>query len=260
MIPIRPRCRFLMCMVFASSAVVGCSSVTSGKDQASSDASSANPGPAVVLNFRPVVMPPVAWPRPSTPTTSPAPAKKTADPLRGLSFPVPIVDTAYYKLTPAQQRQLQTRLAIFDCSSDQRNAAAQPLIACDRKEPSKAKLVYLLGAVIVPGTAVAKATAIAPTVSNGGTDWAVWLELDADGARAWAKYTGAHNTGGQNPGEPITGCGASATPCADYVAVTVDGAVISSPYLRDVIEGEATQISGNFTAESARKLADQLSR
>ncbi|HEY7046469.1 MAG TPA: protein translocase subunit SecD [Jatrophihabitantaceae bacterium] len=202
-------------------------------------------------------------PSPGAAPTSTAPAKTTADPLKGLSFPVPTSDTAFNKLTQAQQQELQARLATFDCSSDQPDGEAQAnkaFIACDSNDPTKATSVFLLGPVIVPGTEISSATANPPDFSgNGGSaEWTVSLNLKSSGSKAWAKYTGAHNTGGQDVSAPITSCGPSGTPCANYVAFTLDGAVVSSPYNKDAINGQATQISGSFTEDSATLLAREL--
>jgi preprotein translocase subunit SecD len=202
-------------------------------------------------------------PSPTAAPSSAAPVKTTADPLKGLSFAVPTSDTAFNKLTQAQQQELQARLATFDCSSDQPDGAAQetkPFLACDNNDPTKATSVFLLGPVIVPGTEISSATANPPDFSgNGGSaEWTVSLNLKSSGSKAWAKYTGAHNTGGQDISTPITSCGPSGTPCANYVAFTLDGAVVSSPYNKDAINGQATQISGSFTEDSANLLAREL--
>ena len=268
-----------------------------------SSADIAKLGQAAQLNFRPLVMPPVAWTKPTTPTPSTTPSAtpsgtpkasstpqasstpkasatpkasgtptptssasapgKSADPLKGLSFAVPKDDTAFNKLSTAQKQELQTRLANFDCTSDQPDGQAertQAFIACDNKDPNKATSVFLLGPVIVPGTEISSASANPPDFSgNGGSaQWTVSLSLKSSGSKAWASYTGKHNTGGQDISTPITSCGPSGTPCADYVAFTLDGAVVSSPYNRDAINGQATQISGNFTQSSANLLAREL--
>lgn len=194
-----------------------------------------------------------------------APTKKTADPLKGLSFPVPQDEAAYDKLTQAQQQELQARLANFDCTADQPDGEAQrgkPFVACDSKDPDKATTVFLLGPVIVPGTEISSASANPPDFSgNGGAaQWTVQLNLKSSGSKKWASYTGAHNTGGQDSTTPVTACGASAggTPCADFVAFTLDGAVINVPYNRDTINGQPTQISGGFNEDSATLLAREL--
>ncbi|HEY3631762.1 MAG TPA: protein translocase subunit SecD [Jatrophihabitantaceae bacterium] len=200
----------------------------------------------------------------TTPTTPAAAPPKTADPFKGMTFPVPVDETAYDKLTPTQQQELQGRLATFDCKSDQPDGKAQqsqPVIACDSKS-DKATLVFLLGKVIVPGTEISSAGANAPDLSgNGGSaQWTVSLNFKSSGSKNWASYTGAHNTGGQDSTTQITACGGSSggTPCADFVAFTLDGAVINYPYNHDTINGQATQISGSFDENSATLLAREL--
>jgi preprotein translocase subunit SecD len=215
---------------------------------------------------------PKATPSPAhaspTPTPTPTPTgsattAKTATPFKGLSFAVPKSEEEFNKLSSAQKQELQSRLATLDCTADQPDGLAQrgePLVACDSKQPGKATLAFLLGPVIVPGTEISSASANPPDFSgNGGSaEWTVSLSLKSSGSSAWAKYTGAHNTGGQNANSPITQCGPSGIPCANYVAFTLDGAVISSPYNRDAINGQATQISGGFTESSATLLAREL--
>ncbi len=205
---------------------------------------------------------PTPTPTPS-PTGSAAPAKTTATPFKGLSFAVPKSEAEYNKLSSAQKQELQSRLATLDCTADQPDGVeqrSQPFVACDSKQPGKATLAFLLGPVIVPGTEISSASANPPDFSGqgGSAEWTVSLSLKSSGSSAWAKYTGAHNTGGQNVSDSITSCGSSATPCANYVAFTLDGAVISSPYNRDAINGQATQISGGFTETSATLLAREL--
>lgn len=206
-----------------------------------------------------------ATPTPTpTPTGTAAPtAAKTATPFKGLSFAVPKSEADFDKLSSTQKQELQSRLATLDCTAEQpdgKTQQAQPLVACDSNVPGKASLAFLLGPVIVPGTEISSATANPPDFSgNGGSaEWTVSVSLKSSGSSAWAKYTGAHNTGGQTVSSSITSCGSSATPCANYVAFTLDGVVISSPYNRDAINGQATQISGGFTQDSATLLARQL--
>ncbi len=202
-----------------------------------------------------------ATPVPSA-TAAPPAVKKTADPFKGLTFPIPTSDAEFNKLTQAQQQQLQAALATYDCTSDQPDDRNKVLIACDSKVPGKASLIFLLGPVIVPGTEISSASAVAPNVGGtggGSATWTVSLNLKSSGSGAWAKYTGAHNTGGQDlPAGALESCGPSGSPCSDFVAFTLDGAVVSSPYNRDAINGQATQISGGFDENSATQLARQL--
>jgi preprotein translocase subunit SecD len=152
-------------------------------------------------------------------------------------------------------------MANYDCTADQVDDKTKDLIACDSKVPGKATLIYLLGPVIVPGTEISSASAVPPNVggTGGSAQWTVSLSLKSSGSGKWASYTGAHNTGGQDlPAGALESCGASGSPCSDFVAFTLDGAVVSSPYNRDAINGQATQISGGFDESSATQLARQL--
>jgi preprotein translocase subunit SecD len=187
-----------------------------------------------------------------TPSASPAPAK-TSDPLKGLPFPIPASQAEYDKLTAAEQQQLQTAMANFQCGSKPPDIETKPLLACD-----ESGLVYLLGPVIVPGTEIDTAAAVAPNASSGQFDWRVSLTLKSSGQGKWAAYTSAHhsNTGGNIPA--VTSCSTSTTPCAEYVAFTLDGTVISAPHNEAAINGQATEISGSFTQQSAETLAQQL--
>jgi preprotein translocase subunit SecD len=197
---------------------------------------------------------PSAAPSPSaTATTPPA----TATPFAGLTFPIPTSDTAFNKLTPAQQQQLQSALSAFDCRSAQteKDDPKSYFIACQGGQ-----LAFLLGTVIVPGHEIGGASAQAPNVSQGQVEWSVELSLKSSGSHNWANYTQTHNIGGSSGQNPsVTSCGASSTPCADFVAFTLDGNVISAPVNNDAIpEGSKTQITGSFTQKTAKELADQL--
>ena len=93
---------------------------------------------------------------------------------------------------------------------------------------------YLLGPAVVEGTAITDAQA-ATRVETG--EWIVQLDFNSEGTSAWAAYTGA-NVG-------------------SLVAITLDGRVISAPSINQAIVG-GTEISGNFTQETATELANQL--
>jgi preprotein translocase subunit SecD len=196
-------------------------------------------------------------PAPTTPSASAAPPPPaTATPFAGLTFPIPTSETEFGKLTTAQQQQLQTALANFDCASaqDEPDVPTKTFLACQ-----DGQLAFLLGPVIVPGHEIKTAAAQAPNPSAGTTEWTVSLDLKSTGQRSWANYTGAHNLGSsQAQGGPVTECGSSGTPCADYVAFTLDGNVISAPVNQEAINGGRTQISGSFTQKSSKALADQL--
>jgi preprotein translocase subunit SecD len=192
----------------------------------------------------------------STPSASaPAPTAKSANPLAGLKFAIPQNETAYNKLTEAQKTELRAAMQNFDCNSKPPDDDKHPtLLACD--SATAPTTIFLLGPIIVPGTEISSASAQAPNGTN--LQWAVSLNLKSTGQKAWADYTTAHNTGGQESTTSITTCDTTTTPCADFVAFTLDGVVVSSPYNQQAINGVATQISGNFDQKSATALANQL--
>ncbi|MDT4997530.1 MAG: preprotein translocase subunit SecD, partial [Pseudonocardiales bacterium] len=209
-------------------------------------------------------------PAPSTPASS-APAAPTAsatasasarvkDPLAGLGFAVPTSDTAFAALQPAQQQALQAALTRTDCSLTNTQSDKAPYyVACDNSNNSKATGAFLLGSVIVPGTEIKSAGAQSPNVTQGQTEWTVALTFKSAGDAAWAHYTGAHNVSklGQVTPNPSS-CSLTSVPCADFVAFTLDGQVLSAPYNQSAINGGTTQISGSFTQSSANQLANQL--
>ena len=68
------------------------------------------------------------------------------------------------------------------------------------------------------------------TSRRASTDWTVALDLKGSGQSAWANYTSEHNVNGRlQHGARSHACGSDGTPCADYVAFTLDGQVISAP-------------------------------
>jgi preprotein translocase subunit SecD len=192
----------------------------------------------------------------SAASTSPSAtaAKTSADPFTGLGFTLPTSDTAFNALTAAQQSALSAALAKFDCTSKPADVATKPLASCDNNNPPQYK--YFLGPVVVPGTEVSSADAVAPSAS-GNTTWTVSINLKSKGQAAWAKFTNDHHSDATtNPGG-ATSCAAATVPCADYVAFTLDGDVITAPQTNSTING-TTQVSGTFTESYAKDLANDL--
>jgi len=156
-------------------------------------------------------------------------------------------------------------LQTFDCNTvqDEHDVAKSYFIACSGPQAvsgtSNTVYVTLLGPVIVAGKQIDNASAQAPNISNGQTEWAVALTLKGGANSAWAKYTGAHNIGSTTvSGGGAASCGASGYPCADYVGFTLDGVIVSAPVNETTINGGTTQITGNFTPSSAKDLANKL--
>ena len=134
----------------------------------------------------------------------------------------------------------------LDCSKPFRSAGqvddpTKPLATCDTSAYSK----YVLGPVSIEGTDISDANAGTVTTSTGASTntWAVNLKFNADGTDKFAKTT------------------AKLFPLAapqNRFAITLDGYVITAPTLQAVITGGNAQITGSFTKDSSKSLADQL--
>ena len=261
------------CTPLAAQPSTGSSGTSSGSPTPTGSASASDTAAPKDASARRLAPTPNATPSPtatpaSTPMTSPSPsassaapaAKCEAKPLAGLDFPIPTSEPAFDKLTSAQKQQLSQALAKTDCASTSDQPESQKYyIACDDGRAYGAVVAYLLGPTIVAGTEISGASAVAPNISQGQTEWTVSLNLKGGAQRAWANYTGAHNLGGTNAQIPSAlQCGSSATSCAVYVGFVLDGQVISAPANETAINGQTTQISGSFTQGSAKNLANQL--
>ena len=174
-----------------------------------------------------------------SPTASPSPdysgleSTPTAKPTDGS-------DDAY--LTPLLQQQFT------DFSCDQVDEAGanvadpdEPLITCDDTNSFK----YILGPVEVSGEAISDASAGLVTNSQGIStgQWAVNIVFNGEGTTQFAEVTkrlfaleGAKN----------------------QFAIVLDGRIITAPTTNAVITDGKPQISGSFTQDTAKTLADQL--
>ncbi|AHH99892.1 SecDF P1 head subdomain-containing protein [Kutzneria albida] len=108
----------------------------------------------------------------------------------------------------------------------------KPLLTCDHARQTR----YLLGPAFLDASGIQSARA---TFESEQGSWVVWLTFTPEGARTWSDYTGTH-VGGQ-------------------VAFTLDGEVVSAPRINQPIAGD-TQVSGSFTEQAARQLAEALTR
>ncbi len=101
-------------------------------------------------------------------------------------------------------------------------------------------LKYLLDPAAVEGTEISSASA---TLAQQGVGWEVQLTFTPEGATQFAEVTGqlAQNPSPQN-----------------QFAITLDGLVQSAPYVSQAILGGNAVITGSFTAEEAKALANVL--
>ncbi|MFT4220373.1 MAG: protein translocase subunit SecD [Microbacterium sp.] len=136
--------------------------------------------------------------------------------------------------------KLQAEFQAYDCAdtaNDPANAPKdEPLITCEADGSVK----YILGPVELDGSAIENAT-FGQDSQNG--QWNVQLDFDAEGTEAFTKVS-TRLYGADSP--------------RDQFAFVLDGSVISAPRMQAVITDGRPSISGSFTQETAKTLADQL--
>ncbi len=193
------------------------------------------------LEFRPVLVaaaPSAASVGGATSSATPSP---TVDPnLSSTPTAVPTNGSDLSYVTPALQAQYDA----LDCSKiDTSNVAPakEPLVTCE----SDGSVKYILGPVEVSGQNVSNATNGQKTTQSGATtgEWVVNIAFDGTGTKDFATVSTRLSglKGVQN-----------------QFAIVLDGKVISAPRTLAVITDGNAQISGNFTQNSSKTLADQL--
>ena len=194
---------------------------------------SASPTPSVSDSASPSVAPSdSATPEASTtPEPTPSPSVSVAPELL-----VPPIQS------PDGSGDFADRFAALDCAtSDILNGStddpAQYLISCEKDGSVK----YALAPADLVGTDIESATAGLPQQGAGG--WQVDLQMTTDGAKKFADST--------------TKLSALESP-NDQFAIVLDGVVISAPSVNEPILGGSAVISGSFTADEARALAQVL--
>ncbi len=117
----------------------------------------------------------------------------------------------------------------------------EPLVTCDDTNTLK----YALGPVEVSGERIADASSGLVLNAQGQSTgaWGVNIEFDGEGTEQFGEVT-----------ERLFGL----TGAQNQFAIVLDGKVISAPTTNAIITDGRPQISGSFTQETARTLADQL--
>jgi len=100
------------------------------------------------------------------------------------------------------------------------------------------------GSFVLDGGSVKNAVTQQDTQKGG---YAVGLEFDADGAKAFETATVKALSGTVNSNDPSISSRA--------IVITLDGKVISAPEVEEVISGGECQITGGYTQDSATNLA-----
>ncbi|GAA3745858.1 protein translocase subunit SecD [Leifsonia bigeumensis] len=196
-----------------------------------------------------------------TPSPSPSPTSEATDSPEGTPSPS---SSASPEATPTPTPsnasdpawvtpELQKEFDDFDCADlDSANAniapADKPLITCEINGTLTDALPdykYILGPVEVSGERIADATngLVANSQGISTNQWGVNIVFDAEGAKEFGEVTTRLYglTGPQH-----------------QFAIVLDGKVISAPTTNAIITDGKPQITGNFTQESSKTLADQL--
>lgn len=142
---------------------------------------------------------------------------------------------------------LSQQAAGFACnrgSLPKDDRADVPLVTCELPTQKQPGEVMILSPMIIPGTDVKSAT---PTIPSNSVSWVVAIGIKGDGLTTFDKVTEAlfaQTNAGQDQ--------------RSRFAIVLDGEVLSAPTTNGHFVDGKSQISGNFTAESARTLANQL--
>ena len=179
---------------------------------------------------------PAPTPAPPGPTTSPAPGAPPTPGGRNVPLAQRIQDEKRLRQSSEQAIQiLALQFQATRCGEDDVLAGNDdpnlPLVTCSQD----GKEVYLLDKSIISGEGIANATS---GLDQQRGEYVVDVEFKSDAAKTWADFTAA-NVGTQT-------------------AFTLDSQVVSAPVINEAIPGGRTQITGQFTADSARELANVL--
>ncbi|GAA2248229.1 MULTISPECIES: protein translocase subunit SecD [Kitasatospora] len=143
--------------------------------------------------------------------------------------------------------ELQQQFTALDCSDptqqkDYQTDPTKSAVACSFDKEQGVWNKFALGPVAVNGQDVSKAQATFDTQQGAG--WQVQLSFNDKGSSAFAGTTGKLAT------QPSP---------ANQFAIVLDGKVVSHPYVSQSITGGNAVISGSFTQDQAKSLANVLS-
>ena len=196
------------------------------------------------LEFRPVIFTDVAATSAasSTPTPEPTDGAEPTPSLNSTPTSVPTDGSDPAWVTDA----LYDQFLNFDCASiEDANVAPadEPLITCEADGTYK----YILGPVEVAGSTISDASSGLIANSQGASTgtWGVFITFNDEGTKQFADVT-------------TRLFGFPQSDARNRFAIVLDGSVISAPTTNGIITDGKPQISGNFTQETAKTLADQL--
>ena len=202
------------------------------------------PAPAPAPQPRPYPQdPPTPTPAPPAPAPSaPAPASPAPAPVPPPT-PNPRADLAQRiadekTLRQSTDQQIQVLALQFQatrCGLDDVLAGNDdpnlPLVTCS----TDGRQVYLLDKAIISGEQIQNASS---GLDQQRAEYVVDVQFKGPASDVWANFTAAH--------------------IGTQTAFTLDSKVVSAPQIQEAIPGGRTQITGRFTASSARELANVL--
>ncbi|QIB46885.1 protein translocase subunit SecD [Streptomyces aureoverticillatus] len=153
--------------------------------------------------------------------------------------PAPSGDTA----------KLQEQFTKLDCTSKtarlkvkEGTKPTDPVVACGKSGDGKGWDKFILGPSEVNGKEVDDAKAVYDT--QGAAGWKVTMKFSGKGTKQFGD---------------ITGKLASQQPPQNEFGIVMDGEVVSAPYVRQALTSGEAEISGSFTQDEAKDLANILS-
>ena len=179
--------------------------------------------------------PPTPAPPPPTPGAPPPPPGTPAPPEKK-DLAQRIADEKQLRQSADQQIQiLALQFQATRCNDEDALAGNDdpnlPLVTCSQDH----KEVYLLDKSIISGEQIKSADS---GLDQQRGEYVVTVQFNDDASRIWADFTAA-NVGTQT-------------------AFVLDSQVVSAPEIQEAIPGGRTQITGRFTADTARELANVL--
>ena len=167
------------------------------------------------------------------PTAEPAPTDESGTETAEAADEIAAARATRQSTDPAVQQQA---MATLDCSVPDplrgNDDPALPLVACS----TDGQAVYLLEPAIIDGQEIADATS---GYNSQQSRHEVSLTFKTEGSNTWATFT-SQNIGKQ-------------------AAFTLDSKVVSAPVVQGATPaGSSTSITGSFTADSAKELANTL--
>jgi preprotein translocase subunit SecD len=183
----------------------------------------------------PTPAPPPPTPAPGTPPPAPG-APPPGTPEKDRTLAERIADEKQLRQSDDQQIQiLALQFQATRCNDEDVLAGNDdpnlPLVTCSQDH----KEVYLLDKSIISGEQIQNASS---GLDQQRGQYVVDVEFKSDASKIWADFTAA-NVGTQT-------------------AFVLDSQVVSAPEIQEAIPGGRTQITGQFTNESARELANVL--